>query len=129
MSVKDMAASIPGLTMPGAKEFNNATRNELYDWMDKINEVVETANRLKREGRVEDYQSYVQEHQKELQYKTAVNQIERQLSKIRQRIGVVRASDTMSGDEKKSEIDRLKTIELRYINNLNVAEKRRTVFE
>jgi hypothetical protein len=129
MSVKDMAASIPGLTMPGAKEFNNATRNELYDWMDKINEVVETANRLKREGRVEDYQAYMQEHQKELQYKTSVNQIELQLSKIRQRMGVVRASNTMSGDEKKSEIDRLKTIELRYINNLNVAEKRKTVFE
>lgn len=121
--MKDVAASIPGMTMPGAKEFNSADRNLVYDWIDKVDEVVETANRLKREGRAEEYQAFVEENVDLLKYKTAANNIQNQLAKLRKQVSIVRESN-MPTAEKDQRIKELKEIEKRYIKNLDIKTKR-----
>lgn len=123
MSAKEIAASIPGLTMPGAKEFNNEERNLFYDWANKVQTVTETLRHLKQEGRAEEYVAYVEEHRDLLKYQKMVEQVEKQLSKIRNTISVVRASNAPA-EEKEQRIRELKEIEQRYIKNLDIKKLR-----
>jgi hypothetical protein len=126
MSFPELAASIPGFTMSGAREFNNSERNDLYDAIKQMSKVAATANALKREGNFEEYRTYVEEHREQLAANAQLQRVEDQLSKIRKRIKIVSESD-MPNDAKSEEIRRMKKIEATYIENLDVKGLRERV--
>jgi len=123
MSSKDMMASIPGLSMPAAKEFNSSDRQDLYDFMDRVNTVVQTAKAIEKEGDPEELQKYYANNQELLKYEKTVRNISRQLSKVRAAIKLVseRPGDNANKTE---EVRRLKEIEVRLVKNLDVKQLR-----
>lgn len=123
MSSKDMMASIPGLSMPAAKEFNSSDRQDLYDFMDRVNTVVQTAKAIEKEGDSEELQKYYADNQELLKYEKTVRNISGQLSKVRAAIKLV--SERPGGNANKTEeVRRLKEIETRLVKNLDVKKLR-----
>ena len=118
-TLRDALTSVPGFTFPAAKEFNNADKNDLYDLMKRVEKVTTTANKLKAEGRGEDYITYVQENKQLKQFEGQLLRVRNQLSNLRKEITRITASD-MPNDQKQGEIRRLREIEMRYIKSLNV---------
>lgn len=123
MSSNDMMASIPGLSMPAAKEFNSSDRQDLYDFMDRVNTVVQTAKAIEKEGDPEELQKYYADNQELLKYEKTVRNISGQLSKVRAAIKLVseRPGDNANKTE---EVRRLKEIETRLVKNLDVKKLR-----
>jgi hypothetical protein len=122
MSGKDLLASIPGMTFPAAKEFNLADKNNFYDMAKRLDEVASTANALLKEGRIEEYQAYVEQNANKIGMDKVVNKIMPQLARIRDALRVIRESDMPNKDE---EIRRLRQIEMNFIRSLNVPELRK----
>lgn len=117
MSTKDLLASIPGFSIPAAKEFNQSDRNDFYDLAERLDKVASTANALLSEGRVEEYQDYVEKNRDKLAMDKAVGRMMDQLNKIRRATKMVRESSMPGRDE---EIRRLREVEMRLTQNLNV---------
>lgn len=117
MSTKDLLASIPGFSIPAAKEFNQSDRNDFYDLAERLDKVASTANALLSEGRVEEYQDYVEKNRDKLAMDKAVGRMMDQLNKIRRATKMVRESSMPGRDD---EIRRLREVEMRLIQNLNV---------
>jgi len=121
MSTKDMLASIPGLSVPAAKEFNQSDRNDFYDLAARLDKVAATARSLESEGRIEEYLSYREKNIEKLAMDKTVNRVMDQINKLRSKQKMVRESNMVG---KEDELRRLREIEKRLIQNIRVKELR-----
>jgi hypothetical protein len=119
MSTGDLMASLPGFTMPAAKEFNNAERDDFYDLLKRTSEIAATAASLKNSGVGEEYRAYVEKHRDELITEKQASRISGQLAKVRKAIHIVAEGPGTSG-EQAANIKRLKEIEARMIKAADV---------
>jgi len=123
MSARDLAASVPGFSMPAAKEFNDANRRDMYDLIQRATHVVDTVNRMQQLGDEESAYKMAQDNIELYQMAPHVKRVQQELGKIRRTIMHVVNSD-MSSSEKQAEIKRLKEIEMRMLKNIDVKSLR-----
>lgn len=122
MTTNEILTSIPGFTMPAAREFNLAARNDFYDLAERMDKVASTANALLEKGRIEEYRDYVEKNATKIGMDKAINKIMPQLRKLRDAIDLVRESDMPDKDEK---LRQLRQMEMNFIRSLNVPELRK----
>ena len=122
-SMQDVLASTPGMSTFVTKEFGGSAKTDFYELKGMVDEVSATVNRLQKTGRVEDAKALLaEEGTKELlKVKNQVNQIQSQLSKLRERENLIRAmpETRMDADQKETEIRKIRETEQRMLANVS----------
>lgn len=126
-SMQDVLASTPGLSTFVTKEFGGAAKTDFYELKGMVDEVSATINRLQKTGRAEEAKELLaEEGTKELlKVKNQVNQIQSQLSKLRERENLIRAlpETRMTADQKETEIRKIRETEQRMLANVSKLRK------
>lgn len=117
-SMQDTIASLPGMGRIGVKEFDSQIKSDFYDLAQTVHKAVDTANRYKAQGMREEYQEYTAEKKKVIKYGGAVQQIERQLSNLRNSITAVAANKSLTPEARDARILELRNTEKRMLTNL-----------
>ena len=120
-SWQDAIASTPGLSAFVAKEYGNADKNDYYELRDEVSKASTTFNAMKKEGRVADAKEFLEENKDLLKVRSQVNNINNQLTKIREREKqIYAASETkMSAEKKGEEIKRIREMEKKLLSNVH----------
>jgi hypothetical protein len=100
-SIRDNIASVPGMSAFVAKERGTKLMNDFYELRDEVSTAVNTFNKLKKEGTPEERQEYREKNQELLRVKSAVNNMNNQLTKIREAEKKIYNNRSMSGKEKR----------------------------
>lgn len=119
-SWQDTIASTPGLSAFVAKEYGTGIKNDFYELRKDVDKAVNTFNNMKKTGRVEEAKELYEDKKELFAVKAQVNNIERQLAKLRaEEKRIYAAPDSMmSREEKGLAIERLKQIEARMLSNV-----------
>lgn len=126
-SMQDTIASLPGMGRIGVKEFDSQIKSDFYDLAQTVHKAVDTANRYKAQGMREEYQEYAAEKKNVIKYGGAVQQIERQLSNLRNSITSVAANKSLTPEARDARILELRNTEKRMLKNLEpLIKKMRT---
>lgn len=122
-SMQDTLASTPGLSTFVSKEFGSTAKTDFYELKGMVDEVGATLNRYAKTGRLEEAREYMGEEETKnlLRVKQQVNQIQANLSKLRERENLIRAlpETRMSADQKEMEIRKLRETEQRMLANVS----------
>jgi len=120
-SWQDALASTPGLSAFVAKEYGNADKNDYYELRDEVNKANNTFNSMKKDGRVQDAKEFLEENKDVLKVKSQVNNINNQLTKLREREKQIYAAPEtkMSAEKKGQEIARIREIEKKLLSNVH----------
>jgi len=120
-SWQDAIASTPGLSAFVAKEYGNADKNDYYELRDEVAKVTNTFNAMKKEGRVEDAKELYEENKDLFKVKTQVNNINTQLTKLREFEKQVYAApeSRMDAEKKGQEIKRIRELEKKLLANIH----------
>ena len=120
-SWQDAIASTPGLSAFVAKEYGNADKNDYYELRDEVSRASTTFNAMKKEGRIADAKEFLEENKDLLKVKSQVNNINNQLTKIREREKQIYAAPEtkMSAEKKGEEIKRIREIEKKLLSNVH----------
>ena len=89
-----------------ASEQGSGLRQDAYELYREINKVVTTSNKLKKEGRIEELNSYLGSKQHLLDIKSPVYNIKKKLDKIRRSRDAIMRMD-ISSERKREMIDDL----------------------
>lgn len=126
-SMQDTLASTPGLSTFVSKEFGNAAKTDFYELKGMVDEVGATLNRYAKTGRAEEAREYMSEEKTKnlLRVKQQVNQIQANLSKLRERENLIRAlpESRMDADQKEVEIRKIRETEQRMLANVSKLRK------
>ena len=126
-SVQDVLASTPGVSTFVSKEFGAAAKTDFYELKGLVDEVGATMNRYQKTGRIEEAREYMGEEktQELLRVKSQVNQIQANLSKLRERENLIRAlpETRMDANQKEVEIRKIREMEQRMLSNVNKLRK------
>ena len=105
-------------------------KSDFYKFRESVDEVVDTVNLFKREGRAEELQEYLTDDKLRMYAMQGVaNKIEGQLAKIRQYRNIVTNDPQLSGDEKRQIVDDLQAQEKELILAYNVPQLRKMAKE
>ena len=120
-SWQDALASTPGLSAFVVKEYGNADKNDYYELRDEVDKVNNTFNAMKKDGRYEDAKEFLAENMDVLKVKTQVNNINNQLTKLREREKQIYAAPEtrMSAEQKGDEIKRIRETEKKLLANVH----------
>ena len=122
-SWQDAIASTPGLSAFVAKEYGNADKNDYYELRDEVSKASTTFNAMKKEGRVADAKEFLEENKDLLKdkVKTQVNNINNELTKIREREKQIYAApeSKMNAEKKGEEIKRIREREKKLLSNVH----------
>ena len=122
-SMQDILASTPGLSTFVAKEFGSAAKTDFYELKGMVDEVGATLNRYAKTGRAEEAREYLGEEKTKnlLRVKQQVNQIQSNLSKLRERENLIRAlpESRMDADQKEVEVRKIREMEQRMLANVS----------
>ena len=124
MSTKDLLASIPGATQPGAKEFNSAARQDFYDLADRVTRAAEDLDAYVERGEVDKIPEFVEKNKGLLALDKSTQAIRDQLNKVRKTIEFISNDKNRTQEERTAEVRRLKETEARMFKQLNVTEMR-----
>jgi Large polyvalent protein associated domain 38 len=119
-SFQDTIASIPGASLFVSREFGTKDKSDFYELRTLVDEAAATDANLKKYKSPEERQAFREEHQKLLQVKAQVNNIDRQLTAIRdQQTRIYEAPESkMSSAEKEVKLRELKEKETRALKNV-----------
>ena len=119
-SWQDAIASTPGLSAFVAKEYGSGVKNDFYELRKDVDKAVNTFNNMRKTGRVEEAKEFYEENKPLFAVKSQVNNIERQLAKIRAQQKIIYAApeSRMTGAQKGQEIEKLKQVEDRMLKNI-----------
>lgn len=118
-SLQDTLASTPGLSAFFVREHGGAMKNDYYELRGEVDKAVATYNNMVKTGRTEEAKEFYGEHKELFAVKQQVNNIERQLTKLRDRSKYITASTKMSSEEKGAELERIKQMEDRMLSNIH----------
>jgi hypothetical protein len=120
-SWQDAIASTPGLSAFVAKEYGNADKNDFYELRDEVSKINTTFNSMKKDGRIQDAKEFLAENKDVLKVKSQVNNINNQLTKLRDyEKQVYSAPETkMSAEKKGQEIARIREMEKKLLSNVH----------
>jgi len=120
-SWQDAIASTPGLSAFVAKEYGNADKNDYYELRDEVAKANNTFNAMKKDGRYEDAKEFLAENMDLIKVKTQVNNINNQLTKLREHEKQIYAAPEtrMSAEQKGDEIKRIRETEKRLLSNVH----------
>jgi hypothetical protein len=116
-SVKDIIASMPGMGRIAVKTFDSQLKTDFYDLANEVTTAVDTLNAFKSAGLGDKYREYAAKNQDQLKYRGTVAAIQRQLTGIRNSIGIISKSNRPQED-KDAEVKRLRETEQRMLTNL-----------
>jgi hypothetical protein len=119
-SFQDTIASIPGASLFVSREFGTKDKSDFYELRTLVDEAAATDANLKKYKTPEERQAFREEHQKLLQVKAQVSNIDRQLTAIRdQQTRIYEAPESkMSSAEKEVKLRELKEKETRALKNI-----------
>ena len=120
-SWQDAIASTPGLSAFVAKEYGNADKNDYYELRDEVAKANNTFNAMKKDGRYEDAKEFLAENMDLIKVKTQVNNINNQLTKLREHEKQIYAAPEtrMSAEQKGDEVKRIRETEKRLLSNVH----------
>jgi len=117
-SIRDNIASVPGMSAFVAKERGTKLMNDFYELRDEVSTAVNTFNKLKKEGTPEERQEYREKNQELLRVKSAVNNMNNQLTKIREAEKRIYNNRSMSGEEKRIKLEEIRQRQERILANV-----------
>jgi hypothetical protein len=125
-SWQDTIASTPGFSAFVAKEYGSGIKNDFYELRKDVDKAVNTFNNMRKTGRAEEAKELYEEKKDLFAVKSQVNNIERQLAKIRAREKVIYAApeSKMTREQKGQEIEKLRQIEDRMLKNVGALRER-----
>ena len=100
-------------------------KSEFYDFRESVDQVVETVNMFKREGRVQELQEYLTEDKMKLYaMKGVVHKTEEMLSKLRRYRSIVANDPQMPPDLKREKTDEILRQEKELLLAYNIPKLR-----
>lgn len=125
-SWQDTIASTPGLSAFVAKEYGSGIKNDFYELRKDVDKAVNTFNNMRKTGRIEEAKELYEDKKDLFAVKAQVNNIERQLTKLRaEEKRIYAAPDSMMNAEQKGlALERLKQIEDRMLSNVGKLRER-----
>jgi hypothetical protein len=125
-SWQDAIASTPGFSAFVAKEYGSGIKNDFYELRKEVDKAVNTFNNMRKTGRIEEAKELYEDKKDLFAVKSQVNNIERQLAKIRAREKVIYEApeSKMTRAQKGEEIEKLRQIEDRMLKNVGMLRER-----
>lgn len=120
MSTKDLLASIPGATQPGAKEFNSAARQDFYDLADRVTRAAEDLDAYVERGETDKIPEFVEKNKGLLALDKPTQAIRDQLNRVRKTIEFISNDKNRTQEKRTAEVRRLKETEARMIKQIDV---------
>lgn len=117
---QDAVATTPGFSAFFYREYGNADKNDFYELKTEVDKAVNGFNRMKKRGQVEEAKEFLEEKKDLIKVRSQVNNINNQLSKIRERENYIYelSESKMSAEQKGEEIRKLREIEKKLLNNV-----------
>jgi len=106
-----------------AKNNNSGQKEDFYELHSEIRKITTTLNSLKRDGKIKDYERYLQGREILAGMKGSVNAVAKQLSTIRNQKDLIRSSD-LSSDKKRELIDELTNDEKQVLKITSVLKQK-----
>ena len=119
--------------MPALKTFMydkipGGYKEQYYDLREKVEQVVYTMNGLKAQGRAEELQEYLNDDRINLlALRRSMNQIDQQLEKMRAFRKLISNDPTMTGAQKKDQLDEIERTENELLRAYNIPALRKEV--
>jgi hypothetical protein len=103
-------------------------KEQYYDLREKVEQVVYTMNGLKAQGRAEELQEYLNDDRINLlALRRSMNQIDQQLEKMRAFRKLISNDPTMTGAQKKDQLDEIERTENELLRAYNIPALRKEV--
>jgi hypothetical protein len=100
-------------------------KSEFYRFRESVDQVVDTVNLFKREGRVQELHDYLDEDKLKLYAMRGVTtKVEQQLSSLRKYRGIINADQELSGSEKQEMIKEIQAQEKELLLMVNIPKLR-----
>lgn len=125
-SWQDAIAATPGFSAFVAKEYGSGIKNDFYELRKEVDKAVNTFNNMRKTGRIEEAKELYEDKKDLFAVKSQVNNIERQLAKIRAREKVIYEApeSKMTRAQKGEEIEKLRQMEDRMLKNVGMLRER-----
>ena len=118
-SWRDAIASTPGLSTFVSREYGNADKNDFYELRGEFDKLNNTFNAMKKQGRIEEAKELLEENKAILALKPQINNINNQLTKLRDYEKQVYESTKMDAEQKGAEIKRIRDMEQKMLANVH----------
>jgi len=120
-SWQDAIATTPGLSAFVAREYGNADKNDFYELREEVDKINTTLNAMKKQGRKEEYKELLSENKDLMKVKSQVNNIGRQLTKLREYENHIYdlPEARMNAEKKGMEIKRIREQEKKLLKNVH----------
>jgi hypothetical protein len=119
-SFQDLVASVPGMSAFVSREAGTRDKSDYYELRDQVSEAVSTYNFMKKHGTAEERKAYMEENRQVMSVKTQVNNINRQLSSMRNQERLIYETPDirMSPEIKKEKIAAIRAREKLLLRNV-----------
>ena len=102
-------------------------KSEFYRFRESVDQVVDTVNLFKREGRVQELHDYLDEDKLKLYAMRGVTtKVEQQLSNLRKYRNIITADPQLSGDEKQEKVKEIQEQEKKLLLMVDIPKMRET---
>lgn len=101
-------------------------KEQYYDFRNRVDEVADTINMLKAQGRTDELEKYMTDERLSLlAYRRTLNRIDQKFEDMRRYKRIVAEDPTMTGEEKRSIIDEIEQSENELLKAYNIREMRK----
>ena len=122
-SAGDMLASLPNMSGFISKDENTAVLSDFYEVARDVNKANATLKSMKHMP-MEEQRAYREEHKKEIQLKSMVHAVEKQLVTLKQREQIIRENVKMPDTQKQAELKRITDQRDRMAKNVTKIRQR-----
>jgi len=122
-TASEMLASLPNMSGFVSKDENTAVLSDFYEVARDVNKANATLKSMKH-APLEEQKAYRAEHQKEIQLKSMVHAVEKQLVTLKQREQIIRENVKMPDTQKQAELKRITDQRDRMAKNVTKIRQR-----
>jgi hypothetical protein len=112
--------------LPVIKRFfagDMGTISAYYDLKEEVDTVVQTVNTLQRTGNTDDLKPYLEENKKLYALKNYVGTLDTTMKQLNQAGKMINASKTMTADEKREALDKIREAQIRLTSRIRILRK------
>jgi hypothetical protein len=108
---------------------DSGTISAYYDLKEEVDTVVQTVNNLQRTGNAEELKTYLEQNKNVYALKNYVSILDKSLKQYNQAGKMINESKTMTADEKREALDKIKEAQLQLTEKVRILRKNREQIE